>query len=109
MARPKPTVILKWEDPDGYGGIEICESDGLAYFGVLYRGQPVHLRHFLNTEVVAPGNIKYPKTVFANSAHAFNLADKLNRIFQTTDFTVCRMTNGYEIERTTDRYKRKDE
>jgi hypothetical protein len=48
--------------------------------------------------VQAPGNTKYPKTVFANAGHAINLAERLNELFNTSDFTVHRLTNGYEIQ-----------
>lgn len=99
MARPKPKVLLEWEDPDSYSGIDVCESEGFSYFAVLYQEKPFQLRRHLNVEVQAPGNTKYPKTVFANAGHAFNLADRLNKYFNTTDFTVHRLANGYEIKR----------
>lgn len=94
MARPEPTVIVKWEDPDSYKALEICEAEGFSYFAVLYEGKPFLLRKIVNTEMDLPGNNgnrKYPKTVFPSSGHAFNLAKKLNEYFGTTKFTVARM------------------
>jgi hypothetical protein len=99
MARPKPTIVLHWEDSQSYAGIDICEAEGFSYFAVLYKNRPFQLRKHLNVEVTQPGNIKYPKTVFANAGHAFNLADRLNEKFCTTDFTVHQLTHGREIQR----------
>lgn len=104
MSRPQPTVIMKWDNPDGYNGIDVCESEGVSYYAVLYKEKPFHLRYHLNTETYAPGGTKYPKTVFANAGHAFRLADKLNRLFDCNDFAVHRMANGYQVKRPTKDY-----
>lgn len=91
MARPEPTVIVTWEDPESFSALEICEAEGFSYFAVLYEGKAFNLRKITNTEVNLPGNRKYPKTVFANSGHAFGLAKKLNERFNTTKFTVAQL------------------
>jgi hypothetical protein len=94
MARPEPTVVLTWKDPDSYKALQICEAECFSYFAVLYEGKPFQLRKIVNTELDTPGNNgnrKYPRTVFSNSGHAFNLAKKLNEYFATTKFTVARM------------------
>ena len=31
---------------------------------------------------------------FSNSGHAFNLAEKLNKTFSTTEFQVIKLTSG---------------
>jgi len=98
MARPNPPILLKWEDTESYKWLEICDCEGFSYFAVLYQGRPFHLRTHLNSDIRAPGNTKYPKTVYANSGHAFRLAEKLNEMFNTTDFTVHRLNNGPQIK-----------
>ena len=97
MARPTPHIILEWQDPDSYGALQICEPEAQCYFAVLYKDKPFQLRKVANTEVVGTGNFKYPKTVFANSGHAINLAERLNKLFNTSDFTVHKMANGYQV------------
>jgi hypothetical protein len=37
---------------------------------------------------------KYKKVSFSNSGHAFNLAERLNKIFKTTDFAVYKLDQG---------------
>ena len=37
---------------------------------------------------------KYKKVSFSNSGHAHNLAEKLNKIFNTQDFSVFKLTTG---------------
>lgn len=41
---------------------------------------------------------KYKKSSFANPGHAFNLADKLNKMFKTTKFQVYKLDNGTRID-----------
>ena len=91
MARPEPTVIVTWDDPESFQKIEVCEAEGFSYFAVLYDGKPFLLRKIINSEVDLPGNRKYPKTVFPSSGHAYGLAKKLNERFNTTKFTVTRL------------------
>ena len=40
---------------------------------------------------------KYKKVSFSNPGHAFNLAERLNKIFETGGFTVVRLTQGVEV------------
>jgi hypothetical protein len=40
---------------------------------------------------------KYKKVSFSNSGHAINLAEKLNKLFQTLDFSVYKLTTGEKI------------
>jgi hypothetical protein len=37
---------------------------------------------------------KYKKVSFSNPGHARNLAKKLNKLFDTNDFAVYRLTSG---------------
>ena len=55
----------------------------------------------MNTLVNYPGP-KYKKVSFSNSGHAFNLADRLNKKFNTTAFTVVRLLEGETIKRDSD-------
>lgn len=86
MSRPKPRVLLSHLDNTKL--VEIC--DGGAY-AVCYRGNPIKLKIIHNVEVSGPGP-KYLKTVFPESGHALNLAEKLNRRFDTEEFEVFSMT-----------------
>lgn len=89
MARPKPNIIIEYADKN-YNSEQVLEAD--AIYAVYYKGQPINLRS-LNTLVNYPGP-KYKKVSFSNSGHAFNLADRLNKKFNTNDFVVYKLTQG---------------
>ena len=93
MSRPKPNVILDWTDPKTYKSEQVLEAD--AIYAVFYRGKPINLRT-LNSLINYPGP-KYKKVSFSNPGHAFNLAEKLNKLFKTQDFKVFKLTQGEEI------------
>jgi hypothetical protein len=94
MARPKPTIIM--EDVDrNYNSEQILEAG--AIYAVYYKGKPINLRT-LNTLVNYPGP-KYKKVSFSNSGHAFNLADRLNKKFNTADFAVFKLLEGQVVKR----------
>ena len=67
-----------------------------AIFSVFYKGKPINLRT-LNKLVSYPGP-KYKKVSFSNSGHAFNLAEKLNKTFNTEEFAVVKLTSGEYIQ-----------
>ena len=94
MARPKPNIIAEMADKN-YNSEHILEAD--AIYAVFFEKKPINLRT-LNTLVNYPGP-KYKKVSFSNSGHAFNLADRLNKKFNTDQFTVVRLTNGETIGR----------
>ena len=94
MARPKPNIIAVMADKN-YNSEQILEAD--AIYAVFFEKKPINLRT-LNTLVNYPGP-KYKKVSFSNSGHAFNLADRLNKKFNTDQFTVVRLTNGETIGR----------
>lgn len=87
MSRPNPTILLE-HVADNYKATQVCEAD--AVYSVCYRNRPIMLRTHANIEVGYPG-FKYSKTNFPSSGHAFNLAERLNRLYNTTDFTVMMM------------------
>ena len=90
MSRPKPSVLLDYTDPKTYKAEQVLKAD--AIYAVFYEGKPVNLRS-LNTLLDYPGP-KYKKVSFSNPGHAFNLAEKLNKLFKTTKFEVFRLTHG---------------
>ena len=96
MSRPEPTVILQHIREDGIGAVQVCLAQADGIFVVLYKRQPFQLRNKANIEVTQPG-WKYMRMAFANSGHAFNLAQRLNLMFDTKDFTVSKMTHGVNI------------
>ena len=96
MARPKPTIILDQVDKS-YNSEQILKAE--AIYAVYYEGKPINLRT-TNTLVNYPGP-KYKKVSFSNSGHAFNLADRLNKKFNTDLFSVVKLTDGEPITRDT--------
>tara|TARA_B100000809_G_C15083796_1_gene510641 strand:- start:914 stop:1216 length:303 start_codon:yes stop_codon:yes gene_type:complete len=94
MARPKPNIIIEYTDRN-YNSEQILEAD--AIFAVFYENKPVNLRS-LNALVNYPGP-KYKKISFSNSGHAFSLADRLNKKFDTNKFTVVRLLKGDIVTR----------
>ncbi len=90
MARPKPTIILENVNSRTYKAEQILDAD--AIYAVFYQGKPINLRT-LSHLVSYPGP-KYKKCSFSNSGHAFNLADRLNKMFNTQDFAVYKLSQG---------------
>lgn len=90
MARPKPQILLDYTNPKTYKSEQILEAD--AIYAVFYDGHPINLRS-LNSLVNYPGP-KYKKVSFSNSGHAFNLAERLNKLFKTDKFQVFELTQG---------------
>jgi hypothetical protein len=94
MARPKPTIIMEFTDPKSFRSEQILDAE--AIYAVFFKDKPVNLRS-LNSLVNYPGP-KYKKVSFSNSGHAFNLAQRLNKLFKTTDFSVVKLTQGEVID-----------
>jgi len=95
MARPKPTILLTHVNPGTYRSEEVLEAD--AIYAVFYKGKPFNLRTFLNSLQDYPGP-KYKKVSFSNPGHAFNLMEKLNKLFKCNDFTVVELVDGKEVK-----------
>lgn len=94
MSRPKPSVLLDYTDPKTYKAEQVLKAD--AIYAVFYDGKPINLRS-LNTLLDYPGP-KYKKVSFSNPGHAFNLSEKLNKLFKTSRFEVFMLTQGRKIE-----------
>lgn len=94
MARPKPNIIIESVDKK-YNSDQILEAD--AIYAVFYQNKPINIRT-LNKLVNYPGP-KYKKVSFSNSGHAFNLRDRLNKKFNTDEFSVVKLVHGETITR----------
>lgn len=90
MARPKPTIILENVNTKSYKAEQVLNAE--AIYAVFYQGKPVNLRT-LSHLISYPGP-KYKKVSFSNSGHALNLAERLNKLFKSTEFEVYRLTEG---------------
>ena len=90
MARPKPTIILEYVNPKNYKAEQVLNAE--AIYAVFYQGKPVNLRT-LSHLISYPGP-KYKKVSFSNSGHAFNLAERLNKLFKCADFAVFKLSDG---------------
>lgn len=93
MSRPKPTVILEITNKKTYKTEQVLEAD--AIWAVFYQGKPINLK---TSSIVAQQlGPKYKKVSFSNSGHAINLAEKLNKMFNTQDFAVYKLTTGEKL------------
>ena len=90
MSRPKPNILLEATDKKTYNIDQVLESD--AIWAVFYKGKPINLKT-LNYASPIRGP-KYKKISFSNSGHAFNLAEKLNKKFNSNEFAVFKLTSG---------------
>lgn len=93
MSRPKPEILLSHTDNKTYKSEQILAAD--AIYAVFYDNKPINLRS-LNSLVNYPGP-KYKKSSFSNSGHAYNLAEKLNKLFKTDKFEVFKLTSGVKV------------
>ena len=93
MSRPKPNVLLEKVDRASYKADQILASEGI--WSVFYQDNPINLKsHNILTNYPGP---KYKKVSFCNPGHAINLAKKLNKQFQTDQFTVVVLDKGKQI------------
>jgi hypothetical protein len=93
VSRPKPNILLEITNKKSYKTDQVLESE--AVWSVFYQNKPINLK---TSSVVAQDmGPKYKKVSFANSGHAFNLAEKLNKLFNTTEFSVYKLTTGEKI------------
>jgi hypothetical protein len=94
MSRPKPNVLLEMTNKKNYKVEQVLEAE--AIWAVFYKDKPVNLKTgSVVAQTVGP---KYKKVSFSNSGHAFNLAEKLNKLFNCEDFSVFKLTTGEKIK-----------
>lgn len=93
MARPKPKILMEWTDPKTFRSEQLLDAE--AIYAVFHNGKPINLRS-LNSLSNYPGP-KYKKVSFSNSGHAFNLAERLNKLYKTDKFEVVKLTQGEVI------------
>lgn len=84
MSRPAPDVLLEAVNSATFKVEQVLAAD--AVYSVFYKGKPINVKLF-NKIKAYPGP-KYRKVSFSNPAHAVNLAQHLNRVFNTDEFTV---------------------
>ena len=94
MSRPKPTVILEHINNKTYRCEQVLAAESI--WAVFYQGKPFNLKSS-NALTNYPGP-KYKKTSFSNPGHAFNLAEKLNLMFNSDEFTVYKLSDGEQVE-----------
>jgi hypothetical protein len=90
MARPKPEIIIEHTNSKTYKSEQVLKAD--AIYAVFFDGKPINLRT-LNSLVNYPGP-KYKKVSFSNAGHAFNLSERLNKLFKTDKFAVYKLMSG---------------
>jgi hypothetical protein len=93
MSRPKPNVLLEVTNKKNFKVEQVLEAE--AIWAVFYKGKPINLK--TNSVVAQDLGPKYKKVSFSNEGHAHNLVEKLNKLFNCTDFEVYKLTNGEKI------------
>lgn len=93
MSRPKPRVLLETTSKKTYKTEQVLEAE--AIWAVFYQDKPINLKtSSLIGQQIGP---KYKKVSFSNSGHAHNLAEKLNKTFNTDEFSVYKLTTGEKL------------
>lgn len=90
MSRPKPKVIIEHTNKETFKLEQILESE--AIWAVFYQNKPFNLKS--GSMISSYPGPKYKKVSFSNPGHARNLAKKLNKLFDTNEFAVYRLTSG---------------
>jgi hypothetical protein len=93
MSRPKPNVLLEITNKKTYKTEQVLEAE--AIWAVFYQDKPINLKtSSIVAQQIGP---KYKKVSFSNAGHAHNLAEKLNKMFNTKDFSVFKLTTGEKL------------
>ncbi len=87
--RPKPPIILKNTNSLSGKITEVTSCEGV--FIASYAHKPFCLR---TSNAYTQMTHRYKQVTFVNSAHAYNLAERLNKLFNTTLFEVHHMTSS---------------
>lgn len=91
--RPQPTILLEAIDKDDNKSEQILDAEFI--YSVFYQKKPINLRL---VNLSASNGAKYKKVSFSNPGHAFNLAERLNELFDTDEFIVVKFTNWEIVE-----------
>lgn len=94
MSRPKPKVLLELANKKTFKVEQVLESD--AIWAVFYQGKPVNLK--TSSLISSYPGPKYKKVSFSNPGHAHNLAKKLNKMFNSNEFQVFKLTTGEVVD-----------
>ena len=93
MSRPKPTILLEITNKRTYKTEQVLDAE--AIWAVFYQEKPINLKtSSIVAQQIGP---KYKKVSFSNAGHAFNLAEKLNKMFNSQDFSVFKLTTGKKL------------
>lgn len=93
MSRPKPTILLEITNKRTYKTEQVLDAE--AIWAVFYQEKPINLKtSSIVAQQIGP---KYKKVSFSNAGHAFNLAEKLNKMFNSQDFSVFKLTTGEKL------------
>lgn len=94
MSRPKPQILLEITNKKNYKTDQILDAE--AIWAVFYKDKPINLKTTTGiiSQQIGP---KYKKVSFSNAGHAFNLAEKLNKQFNSKDFSVFKLTTGEKL------------
>lgn len=86
MSRPQPTIVLRHVDSDRLE-TDVIYADSV--WVVCYRDAPITVRR--GPEGNRYPGFKYLKSAWPHPGHAHNMADRLNELFDTDEFTVWQM------------------
>lgn len=100
MARPKPEILFDRIDTN-FRCEEVLKAGSI--FAVCYDGEPIHLRTY--HKLINQKQGKYKNCSFTSAAPAYNLAQRLNKYFNTDKFSVFEMTPTREITAESDAKK----
>lgn len=89
----KAKILLTHTDNKTYKVEEVVETKIL--YAVYYKDTPVNIRQS-NSLISYPGP-QYMRNCFSNIGHAYNLAERLNKMFNTNDFVVCSLKKDVEF------------
>ena len=93
MSRPKPTILLEITNKKTYKTEQVLDAE--AIWAVFYQEKPINLKtSSIVAQQIGP---KYKKVSFSNAGHAFNLAEKLNKMFNSQDFSVFKLITGEKL------------
>jgi hypothetical protein len=86
LSRRRPVLKIQNLNTTTYVADQIVESSGI--FAVLYKKELMNYRKLsvlLNKDMHVP---TYKRTMFSTRQSAISLCNKLNKLFETDDFTV---------------------